>query len=570
LKKGIYFASRILFAAAIIVLVCNAYLISIDHQDVWVLEGLEAPFVFFVVAFALYFFTEKRLTFCLVSAIITRTILILLPSLKYVWFSGFYLDQNVQYYLASYVSSTGHIAPLSVISGIYGSTPLLHLSLSVFSNVSGTSIVYAMKFLPVFWSIIYPLLIFIIVKKIEFFNSHEFIRYVLFISAFPISLEQYVITGGIFGSLLLLAILTLIILTYDKNDKFSFFVLLFLVTGLAAAHSVSSIILVSSLLVILFLQRINRLGITSFISFPKILTIITISLSWLMFQAVASLQAVGQIFFDEIPTGKTPVSEYISPTFFDRLQTNPLPQIASFIVYYGADFFFLVLTVVGLIMLFKHRKLNKPSKFLVIFCIIILVLLGAGVIAKAGGPRALGVARLLFPIFAGVVVFKIGRKTRFKSIVLGIMLSLMIILSTTQFYGYQPLLPTANTFFKDVPNSEYLSSTGIVNTIYQRQMVIFAEKNVEGELACVDPTENQIIGLWNSTLSVLRVMQYYPLDNTTPVQQYDYFLVQMPGIGGLPGVDPRLRVPDVVGAYISNQTIVYSNGESYIVRSNTP
>jgi hypothetical protein len=571
LKYNVSLLSKVLFSAAIITLIFNAYFVSIDHQDVWVLQGLEASFIFFVVVFAFSFFTEKRLTFCLAFAIIARTVLIALPSIKYVWFQGFYLDQNVQYYLTSYLNFSGHIAPTSIISVVYKTTPLLHLSLSVFSTVSTTSIVFAMKFLPIFWSIIYPFLIYVLIRKINFFINNEFVKYVIFISAFPISLEQYVITGGIFGNLLLFSIITLIVLTYDKKDKFSFFVLLFLVTGLAASHSVSSIILVSSLLVIFLLQKIKPLGITSFISWRKILMIFAVSSSWLVFQASTTLQEIGNIFFDQIPTGTTPVSEYISSTFYERLQINPLAQISSFVVYYGADFFFLALTVVGLIiLLFKSGKLNKPSRFILIFGIIILVFLAVGTLAKAGGPRALGAIRLLFPVFAGVVVLKIGRKTRSRSIILALILSLIIILSTIQFYGYQPLIPSANTFFNDVPSSEYLSSTGIVNSIYQRKMIIFAQNYVVGELACVDPTTTQIIGLWNSSSSLSRVANYYPLDNSLPVQKYNYFLVQTPGISGIPGVDPRLRVPEVVGAYISNQTIIYTNGESYIVSSETP
>jgi hypothetical protein len=51
---------RLLLITTIAVLLCNAAAISRDYQDSWILEGLEIPFLLFVVAFALTFFSEKK------------------------------------------------------------------------------------------------------------------------------------------------------------------------------------------------------------------------------------------------------------------------------------------------------------------------------------------------------------------------------------------------------------------------------------------------------------------------------------------------------------------------------
>ena len=101
-------------------------------------------------------------------------------------------------------------------------------------------------------------------------------------------------------------------------------------------------------------------------------------------------------------------------------------------------------------------------------------------------------------------------------------------------------------------------------------MILFAERYVPGRIATVDPITTQIIGLTYANFS-LNVVSYDPLDASLPKPQYDYFLINMPGpAGDYAGTsDLSLNDPTTMSNYILNQTIIYTNGESYVL-ANSP
>lgn len=576
--------SKIFLAIAIVILIGTAYFISRDYQDIWVLEGLEIPFVLFVLTFAAAFFLEKRISCRVTIAVIGRAVFTLIPAVKYTWFLGPFIDQNMQFSLAKTVYTTGHIATysasyistplqhlsysISAIAG-YSETPLQHLSYSMFSSVLGITIVDSMKFLPVFWAMLYPLLIYIIIKNMHFPEDSTLIGYALLISSIPVSMvTQYVATGSLFGALLVELVLTLIVLTVLKKNLLFLPILFFSALALASAHSLSSIILAGCLLIVLFLTRLSRLGLSSSLTVSKVLAVASIGFAWLMFQAVTNFRAIITIFLVNVPTGSTPVTEYVSASFFSVLRINPIAAARSFIAWLGADAFFLILTLFGLFVMLRTRKrLNQVAKFLTIFCSIVFFLIAIGVFIKAGGTRLMIFAEFLFPIFSAIFLFRIGKKTRFRRIIVGLVFFLMIFLATIQFYGYQPLIPSANVLYPKLPQNVPTSLVGMVNTIYQRQMIAFAGKYVSGKVATVIPTDAQILGLINESYAFLHVYTYNPMDESQPKQQYDYFLINMPGQSGVTASEPIFRDPNLIANYISNGTLVYSNGESYIMKS---
>ena len=180
-------------------------------------------------------------------------------------------------------------------------------------------------------------------------------------------------------------------------------------------------------------------------------------------------------------------------------------------------------------------------------------------------------AELLFPIFSSVFVFSVLRKkARFRKLIVGVVFLLIIFSATIEFYGCQPLVPSANVLYTHLPSSVPLNNMGQVNSIYQRQMTIFAAKYLSGKVAAVFPITTQIIGLADTNFS-LNVVSYDPLDSNLTKPYYDFLLINMPGPAGNYAGNPDLSLnsPSLVGNYISNQTIVYTNGESYVI-ANTP
>jgi hypothetical protein len=565
-------ASKIFLVGALIVLIGTAYSMNRDYQDSWILEGLEIQFVLFVVTFVFAFYFEKSVSWRVALAVFARFVFILIPAVKYVWFQGPYIDETIQQALANYVLANGHVTISPAFSPFYSSSPLTHVFFSIFSLVVNVPIVDSMKYLPVLWSVLFPLLIFIIVKNMDFPAKSTLITYALFISAFPISNLQYIVTGSLLGNVFIQLILTILVLINVKTNRYFWPILVFSAIALAATHSFSSTIFSVFLVVLLFLNRFSRFGISSFLSTSRVLTLVFISLAWLVFQANASLQRIVQVLFVDLPNGATPVGEQIPSSFFQVLRISPLSAVRGFVVFFGADAFFLLLTFAGLILMWlMWKKLNLVSKFLAVSYSIIIILMVAGVFLKAGGPRLLEFAQLLFPIFSSVFVFSVLRKkTHIRKLIVGTVFFLIILLATVEFYGYQPLVPPANVLHKDLPPSVQSGYTGLVNSIYQRQMISFAEKFVSGRIATVYPITTQIVGLTNENF-FSKIIDYNSMDKSLPQQQYDYFLINIPGPAGdyAGRTNPSLNDPIPIINYVLNQTIIYTNGESYVL-ANSP
>jgi hypothetical protein len=546
-----------------VILIGNALAISRDYQDSWILEGLEIPFLVFVVIFSLTFSSEKKESSLIGLAILGRIVFLLIPNLKYTWFQGVYIDQSMQYSLASYVINTGRISTSSLFTP-YVVAPLFHLLLSIFSIFLNVPVVDSMKYIPVLLSSMYPLLVYGILKRMKLAQRSNILKLTLFLSSIPIATGAYTVTGTMFGILLALIILFLLVTILEKSDPKYWLVCVIFVIALALAHSVTSVILTGILLLILALQRIPHFRPKYHFRTSTILAIALISLAWLMFPAYSTLETIVSIFSVSVPTGKTPPSEYIPSTFFQLARAEPLAAALTFLVYYGADFFLLILALAGLIIMFRIRKnLNNASSFLMFFGGLVFVIMIIGVFIKAGPTRALSIEELLFPIFCGIAVFYLGNK---RKLLRPLLIILIMVLATLQLYGCQPLIPSANIIYTGLPSNVPIGYVNQVNSIYQRQVVNFALSHFAvGVIACDSVTYNQISGVASSSFLLSHVTNYYPIDTQQPQQEYDLLIIHVPGKAGILAEKADVRSPDLILQTIYNSSVVYTNGESFIL-----
>lgn len=552
---------KIALLIAIVTILGNAAAVSRDYGDSWILEGLEIPFLLFVIAYAVTFFSERRMSWMVVLAIIGRTVFLLIPNLKYVWFQGTAIDQLAQYALANHVYNEGYIC--ATASSVYTASPLMHLFFSIFSIILNIPVVDSMKYFPVLSSPIYPLLTYSIVKKIQFWEGTTILKCALFISSIPFTLEQYVVTGSLFGILLAFLFLFNLIMIFRENDRRYWFVCTILIFALAAAHSVTSTILPTILLTILVFQRVPYFRPKSYLRASVAMTAASISGAWLMFQADHALRAISNTIFVAMPSGTTPGSEYITSTFFELVHVDIFGAVKAFLVYYGADLFLLLLTLVGLVIALKMRKrLNDTAKFILLFGGLTLIIILIGSFIKLGAVRTLHFARLLYPIFSGIAAFYISKK---RPWILPITISLIMLLATLELYPCQPLIPSANVVYKDLPMNVPIGYVTQVNSIYQRQVVNFAYYHVVGRIAGDSMTRGQIVGLTGYNFSATHLIEYYPLDKRKPTQDYDFFIIHIPGKSGTLGEKAKVRTPSLIFEAIYNSSIVYTNGESYIL-----
>jgi hypothetical protein len=565
---------RLLLITTTAVLLLNAVAISRDYQDSWVLEGLEIPFILFVVTFSLAFFSEKKESVLVGLAVGVRIVFLLIPNLKYVWFQGVYIDQNQQYGLARNVVATGSISTYTSNPSFsfYIASPLLHLLFSTFSIVLNVPVADSMKYVPVLLSPIYPLLTFAIVKKMGFMQENTILKYALFLSAIPISSAQYVVTGTLFGISLAFIILYLIVTMLQKNDRRYWIVCIILVTALAATHSVTSVILMGSLLLILALERVPYLRTkyrTRSLRVPVALTVTAIGLTWLIFRAGSTFQEILVEIFLGVPTGTTAKSEYIPSTFFRLVDADILAAVKTFLVYYGADFILLILTLVGVILMLRlTKKLNSVENFLLLFCGLVLLIIPIGVFLKLGATRALSFAELMFPIFSGIAIFYLSKKGKWASFCV---FALIMLLLPLQSYGCQPLIPSANVIYKELPSSTPIGYATDVYSIYQRKVISYTVSYVtSGRIACDQITYNQIAGIADYDFLDAHLIFYYPIDKQQPQQAYDLFIIHVPGRAGILQEKAPVRTPDLILQTIHDSGVVYTNGESYILAHNYP
>jgi hypothetical protein len=558
--------TRVFLISAIAVLICNVLAISRDYQDSWVLEGLEIPFLLFAVALALTFFSEKRISALVVIAIVSRIVFLLIPNLKYVWFQGVYIDQHQQYNLASYVVATGRIlpGPISASFTFYALSPLLHLLFSIFSIVLNVPVVNSMKYVPVLFSPIYPLITYAIMKKMELTQESSITKYALFLSGIPIARSDYIIGGITFGILLAFIILFLLVAILRKNDRRYWFVCLIFVIALAAAHSATSIILTGLLLLILTLKRVPYFRSKSYLRASVVLTVALVSLTWLMFQAYFNFEIIVRAFSAMVPTGTTPPSDYIPSTFFQLARVEPLAAAETFLVFFGTHLFLLILALAGLAIMSKMSKtLNNASSFLMFLLVLTVAIIILGVFIRLGPTRALPFDELLFPIFCGTAVFYLGRKRKW---IRALLFASIMLLATVQFYGCQPLIPPANLIYAGLPASVPIGYVNNVNSIFQRRVVSFALSHVVVGVVASDPTTyNQMLGVADFSFMSLHFINYYPIDTQEPQQRYDLLIIHVPGKAGILEEKANLRTPDLILQTVYNSDVVYTNGESYML-----
>lgn len=555
---------RIALLILTVILLGNAIAISRDYQDSWILEGLEIPFILFIVTFALTFFSEERESLLIGLATLGRTVFLLIPNLKYVWFQGVAIDQYTQYGLANHVYHEGNISTFG--SSAYTASPLMHLLFSIFSIILNVSVVDSMKYVPVLFAPIYPLLAYIVLKKMELSQKTTILKYALFLSLLPFTMEQYIVTGTLFGILLAFLILSSLIIMLQRNDRRYWLVCTIFIFALAAAHSLTSVILAAFLLAILALQKVSYFRLRSYLRASVTFAVASISAAWLMFPAYGTFKGILYEIFMAVPSGTTPSSEYIPSTFFELARTDVLAAVKTFVVYYGADLFLLLLTLTGLVILLKKRKqYNDTVKFLFLFGWLALIIMLIGAMMKLGPTRALHFERLLYPIFFGIAVFYISKK---RSWIRPIIFSSIILLATLELYGCQPLLPSANVLYENLPPSVPIGYVNQVNSIYQRQVVNFAYNHVAGRIASDALTQNQIVGLTDYNFRATYLIDYYPLDKRQPARGYDFFIIHISGKSGILLEKAEIRTPSLILEAIYNSSIVYTNGESYILTHN--
>jgi len=554
-----------LLIVEIFLILSSGYSNSIDYQDEWILKGLEIPFAFFMITYAIYIHNENRIAWIVIFALICRSAILIIPNIKYNWFMGVAIDQHSHYRFTQDIFSEGFIPA----GRTYSEYPIMHLLFVVFSSVTKLTILNTFKYLPIFWWLIYPLLIYSIMKNLGL-RENPSLKYALFISSIPVTpLISYSVCGILLGALLVIMVISQFTRILIRESGKDWIILLIYISALALAHLSSSIILTTVMLIIYLLKpRISSLKTLRILSFSSLSLIVIINLGWFLLKAVdLSNKLLPQYMIGAEATA----SESIPSRFFGLDLVNAIRVI---LVSNGGDMILLLFSLIGIVVAIKKKNLfGSRLRFLIFYNIVLWSIMLVQFITGLGGKmylRFIMLSLIVSPIFSGISIYYFSGKKTNRSKASVLFLSLIMILATIELYTCQPFVPSASVVSKDLPSDEPITYVNEVNSAYQRYMIEHAERYIQvGLIACDTVTRNQIIGLTNYNFSLHHLAWYYPLSavlgQNSIEKEYDYFLIHFPGKSGAFQEKAEMRTRSLVLGALNNSNILYTNGESHIL-----
>ena len=573
---------RIVLLFAILFLLLNAYIFSVDHQDQWVLNGIEFPYFIFIILYVFYFYSEKRYDVLILFAVIIRMTFVLIPSFKYLFFLGKSIDQHIQFSLAKYIINDGGFARLSDYR--YGSTvqyyigfPFLHLFFGIFSIFLGIPLENTFKYLPVLLNTIYPLLTYYIVKNLKMNKYNDLFKYSIFISSVPISVSiTYIITGSMFVFIFSYYVLSQIIqiMSSSKSEIKNVILFILFILGAIFTHSLFTLhflILISVSIFILYVSRARDKIIKNFQQIETLIFIaILIDITWIIYK-ITPLKMLKNFLRSR------GMAVAITPTFSTLYKINLISTLKIILLYYGSDIFISAFIIISIITIYlKKKKLKNYKTEYDFFKVIILLIWCFSILGFVFGissnywQRVFRISYLIYPFLYAIFLAEFNF-TKIKKYVELAFFSSIIILSSLQFYACPLLIPSASSVSPDLPSDEPLVYKGMVNSIYQREMISYAEKNVRGRIVCDKVTRNQIFGLTKRNFSSAYLTWYYPPNRLIypdmKERNYRFLLIHLPGVSGSFEERAIVRTTKIIlnMIYDPNHDIIYTNSESFIL-----
>jgi len=572
----------------IIVLLGFAIALSRDYQDSWILEGLEIPFIVFVATYIAYCFVEDKISWTIIFVLIARCVFLIIPNLKYTWFQGVNFDQNYHFRIIQDIYNKGYVPAGYSYSG----TPFMHLLADAYSITTGSSVLFTFKYLPIMSWLLFPLVTYSIVRLAAPRNQLV-LKYAVLVSSIPVEPTlSLVVVGTTFGALLTISLLSQFVRALHMNTRSYALVAIISVCALVIAHSYSVTLLAAGLLMTYLAGRsefvkdkLKMFG-SDRLYMKILLLLIVLDAAWLMFSAHAFFLSGTQIvqqwanaIFGAKPAGGSFTD--ISWSFFGLSFANQLRIVT---VFYGGTLLSLLLTFFGILVARRIFHTSKILSFMSAMLLSVWLFFVVQIVsssARAGlfeYGRLFDFSYIFAPIFVGVLLYYL--QERLHSVKLNFLLCLLLVaVVVIELYGCQPLLPIANSVRSNLPSDEYIIYVGEVNSVYQRSMIVHAEKHIRtGMIACDSVTENQILGLTEYNFSQSHLWGY-PFDERgrtrLKTEKFDYLLIHVPGKSGSPKVAPEVGTRSFVLAVAQNSSVIYSNGESYVLAgpfmfNNTP
>lgn len=549
-----------------------------NYQDAWILDGIVVPTAIFIFSFlvAEVFIRDNKKVVILAAFLLAAMNLI--PGLKYQSFSGVF-DGPAHFRFTNEMVSRSYIPENEFLSEMYGGNPAMHVFMASFSIVSGISTNEVLSLIIPALSGLIPFIIYFATKGIL---DDTIQRYVIIASSFPI-VQRYIIYGTSLALLpyfLLIAIFVRNIFGKECKRRFG---LIFIILGfnVIISHAITSFLVFFAfalVLLILWLLEITRKKTLGRIRVSTlVIPTVIYGIMFLAWWSVASdfnlkrlASLMKALFVGEV---RAPV-----PTRFYDIPL--LAQVQILAVFHLSDAIVVMLSLFGLsVFLWKlRRKVSSEAKTFYLYLIVLLTAFvsfllfqfvsGFGSIEYE---RLMAYIMLLCIFLVGLTLWRLDEflnrisvRPAAKNLVFASLLFILVSSCLIQFHRCQPLVPGSNVLSSDLPEEEYLVQLGVVNTIYQIEMISFAEKySYNSSVASDVVTRFQIHG-FSTPSFYLRHIRFNLLESN---QSLNWDLLLLHTFEGGQFEEPaEYRTKErIENLRLEAGNLIYDNGASFII-----
>jgi hypothetical protein len=566
-----------LVATAILVL---ALLLNVrDYQDSWILENITVEAFVYVLAFSIFVAVCRDNRILAIACASFVIILNAIPNMKYELFQGTF-DSVTHYAYTRDLVSLAHVPSTGSLAATYQDFPGMHIFTGSLSIVLGVSINVAIKIVTSMIIGIIPLMTYVATNHVFEPNVQ---RFMVIASGLP-TVMVYELTGTGFALPFFFFIICLILVSAratSGNKRQYVIVLLVSVFALIFSHAATTLYLIVFLGVVVLLLKFSSIErkpvIMSYqkVKIPVLGTLIIMTISFatrLNFESgnvLNMLTEAGVSILSHSGTSLIPATFFKVPLF---------AKVIFFGLSYANDAVIALLCCAGIFVLFLKpgNDIRKACKefhtFLLCLLCTILTLLALQFLlgfSEIEYVRLMSYGIVLSPFLVGPFLWYIHKyfsQHRLGVVAVVLLLFACISVSMLSIYPYQPVAPMANVLSPNLPNNEYVFDFRSVNTVYQVNMVFFAQSfSTSRVIVAADTvTRCQIVGFANDAFNS-RTLYYSPLDH--PNLDWTLFLCHYDGKAG-PLNEPlenrtSERLNDLKNSL--GNDVVYDNGQSFII-----
>ena len=574
----------IFYLIVIIVLLSTIMINQRSYNDAWILDGISIPtlmFVFFFLLVETFVKGNEKIAIFTASFLV---VLNLIPGFKYQLFYNPY-DSVFHFGFTNELSLLGYVLETSGPSKHYFRNPGMHIFMGSLSIVSGIPLNEIFKFVMPAISGLIPLIVFFITNGVLAKNVQ---KYCIIASAFPI-IQGYIITGTSLSIVVYFLFLAVFLRQFftSKNHREYTTIFIILSFALIISHPVTPIVVALLLMGLpiglktlhaLLTRGFPRFTATTYI-LPAFLHMVML-MTWWANVATANLYT----FADYIKRVLSPTGYMEMPATPERLFEVPFwVQLRIFFVFNIRYAIIAGLSILGLLIFvrgLRQKKLNDKTKSLYMHLLVLIGIIAAYQLFTIG----YGLARVEYQrfivysipfciFFTGLVLWRLNTilgnvfsRIEIRNLAFASVLFLLFSFSLIQFFRYQPLIPKASVLEKDLPENEYLVDIQLVNTVYQREMISFAEKHSSiAKIASDRVTRWQIYGFSNHSF-YSRHIWHSPLEPSQDQSlEWDLFLLHTRKAGPF-GEQVEYRTTQrIENLRTEAGNLIYDNGESFII-----